>query len=387
MKSRGYEVIFFNMSITRSLISSAGLSFSLLESVDNYRFDPINRDSNHPGPNTLNVIDRLATLVLTRARQQLLRYRIQGLLVDQAELAASSIAESLGLPFASLSFFPPVYLDDESPPFIFGWPPTEGQRARRRNRRGNALLRRLVEPTLRRINSYRETQGLQPLNDLNDVFSKCAILSQVPQALDFRRTTPPSSLVYTGQWVNKTSVPSKAFPWHRLNGKPVIYACLGTVRSETPATFTTIATAVADFDAQLVISLGGMRIMPDDLQPLPNNPIVVHYAPQRELLKRSSAVIYHGGMNTTLEAAIAGVPTIAIPITDDQPGVAARVTWQGIGIAIPYRHLTTARLTLALKSVLYDSCYRSAVGSLQREICSIDGLSLATEAIDKVFAT
>lgn len=60
------------------------------------------------------------------------------------------------------------------------------------------------------------------------------------------------------------------------------------------------------------------------LPELPGNPIVVNYAPQLELLKIADLTITHAGVNTTLESLSNGVPLVAIPITNDQPGVAAR---------------------------------------------------------------
>jgi UDP-glucoronosyl and UDP-glucosyl transferase len=39
----------------------------------------------------------------------------------------------------------------------------------------------------------------------------------------------------------------------------------------------------------------------------------------------------HAGANTVLESLSAGVPMIAIPIGFEQPGMAARVAYQGVG--------------------------------------------------------
>jgi zeaxanthin glucosyltransferase len=44
-----------------------------------------------------------------------------------------------------------------------------------------------------------------------------------------------------------------------------------------------------------------------------------------ELLKRATVCITHAGLNTVLESLAQGVPQLAIPITYDQPGVAARI--------------------------------------------------------------
>jgi UDP-glucoronosyl and UDP-glucosyl transferase len=75
------------------------------------------------------------------------------------------------------------------------------------------------------------------------------------------------------------------------------------------------------------IRLPGRYVLrPEQIGPVPSNAIVVNNAPQLELLKKASMCITHAGFNTLLEALTQGVPQIAIPVTNDQPGVAARIT-------------------------------------------------------------
>ena len=75
---------------------------------------------------------------------------------------------------------------------------------------------------------------------------------------------------------------------------------------------------------RLVLSIGPI-LDPQRIEVLPANAVVVDRAPQIELLKRSALCITRGGLNTTLEAMAQGVPLVAIPVTNDQPGVAARI--------------------------------------------------------------
>jgi UDP:flavonoid glycosyltransferase YjiC (YdhE family) len=60
---------------------------------------------------------------------------------------------------------------------------------------------------------------------------------------------------------------------------------------------------------------------------LPDDAIIVDYAPQLQLLKKASLCITHAGINTTLESLSNGVPLVAIPIANDQPGIGARIEW------------------------------------------------------------
>jgi UDP:flavonoid glycosyltransferase YjiC (YdhE family) len=92
-------------------------------------------------------------------------------------------------------------------------------------------------------------------------------------------------------------------------------------------------------DAQLVISLGGGN-NPESLPNLPGNPLVVGYAPQLELLEKATLTITHAGMNTTLECLTNGVPMVAIPVANDQPGIAARIAWTGVGEVVPLKKVS-----------------------------------------------
>jgi len=115
------------------------------------------------------------------------------------------------------------------------------------------------------------------------------------------------------------------FPWDRLTGEPLIYVSMGTVMNGRADVFRTIASGVAKHkETQLVLSIGD-RLNPKEIGPVPSNAIVVNHAPQLELLKRSSVCITHAGLNTVLESLAEGVPQLAIPVTFEQPGIAARI--------------------------------------------------------------
>ena len=141
--------------------------------------------------------------------------------------------------------------------------------------------------------------------------------------------------------------PVVEFPWERLDGRPLIYASLGTMQNGSESIFRTIASACAGLDAQLVISLGG-GLDPVRLGSLAGDPIVVRYAPQLEIVKRAAVVITHAGLNTVLESLAEGVPLVALPLGNDQPGVAARVAARGAGVVIPQQKLTADKLRAAV---------------------------------------
>jgi len=108
----------------------------------------------------------------------------------------------------------------------------------------------------------------------------------------------------------------------------------------------------------------------------------VEFAPQLELLKRAALCITHAGLNTALECLSNGVPMVAIPITNDQPGVAARIEWTGTGEMVSVSKLSIARLRTEVQRVLGDQRYRDNAKKLQQAIRSRDPISMAAELIE-----
>ena len=176
------------------------------------------------------------------------------------------------------------------------------------------------------------------------------------------------------------------FPWDKLTGQPLIYASLGSLVNRFVDVFEKIAAACEGLDAQLVISLGGSAT-PESLPNLAGNPLVVEYAPQLEILQKATLTITHAGMNTTLECLSNAVPMVAIPIANDQPGVAARIAWTGAGAAIPLKRLTVPRLRTAISQVLTQPSYKQNALRLQKAIKRAGGVTRAADIIERAVST
>ncbi|MBE9044350.1 hypothetical protein IQ255_08030 [Pleurocapsales cyanobacterium LEGE 10410] len=166
----------------------------------------------------------------------------------------------------------------------------------------------------------------------------------------------------------------------------LIYASMGTLQNRRDYVFQTIAEACADLDAQLIISLGG-GLDPKALPKLSGDPLVVKYAPQLELLQQASLNITHGGLNTTLESLSYGVPMVAIPVTDDQPGVAARIVWTGVGELISLSSLSVSNMRETIKKVLGEPSYKKNAVRLQQAIERTEGVKGAVNIIEQAVST
>ncbi len=220
----------------------------------------------------------------------------------------------------------------------------------------------------------------------NQNYSQLAQLSQQPAEFEFPRKELPSIFHFTGPYSNPSSREPAPFPFEKLTGQPLIYASMGTIQNRLLYIFQMIAAACVELDIQVVIALGG-GASPESLPELPGNTIVVGYAPQLELLQKATLTITHAGMNTTLESLSNGVPMVAIPITNDQPGVAARIAWTGTGEVIPLGKVSVERLQKAIKQVLTEDSYKKNALRLQEAIERAGGVSRAADIIEQVVTT
>ena len=111
------------------------------------------------------------------------------------------------------------------------------------------------------------------------------------------------------------------------------------------------------------------------------------FAPHQQLINKAQVVVTHAGMNTTLCALSSGVPLVAIPITNEQPGIAARIKRTGAGQVLQLKSLTVEKLEHAITEVLTQDSYRRNTIRMQQAILKAGGLTKAVNIIEQVART
>lgn len=306
---------------------------------------------------------------------------VEVLLVDMSAFEGGTIAEHLNLPFITICSALVLYQDNYVPPALTDWTFDPAWWARLRNQITYWLLLLIARPVVSVIARYRKLWNLPAYSSYNDCFSKLAIIGQHVAELEYPYRRLPSYFYFTGPFHNSTGRPNTDFPFEKLSDLPLIYVSLGTSRNRIKHLFQVIAEACVDLEAQVVISLGG-GLEPEALPKLPGNPIVVKYAPQLKLLERASLCITHAGLNTTLEALSNAVPLVAIPLADDQLGVAARLAWVGVGEFLPLSRARVVPLRRVIQRVLTKESYRRNAARLQRAIRYAGGVQYAADVIE-----
>ena len=393
LKQRGHQVSVVGLLDGKSKVLTAGLDFLPigetafpLHSTTQYTEQLGQLSGIAAFRYSIKLMKQATAALMDDAPAALKQAGVDVLLIDQALVSGSTIAEVLGLPFISVCCALMFNPDPHVPPFFTSWSYHSTWWARLRNQVGYQLLSILTKTSIQQIADYRQRWHLPPLNVQTDIYSTLAQLCQQPAEFEFPRQSLPICFHFTGPYSNPASREPAAFPFERLTGQPLIYASLGTLQNRLLPMFQMIAEACQDLDVQLVMALGGGNT-PDTLSNLPGSPIVVGYAPQLDLLPRATLTITHAGMNTVLESLSNGVPMVAIPITNDQPGVAARIAWTGTGECILPSRLNTSRLRSTIQTVLTQGSYKNNAVRLQHAIQQAGGTRRAVDIIEKAIAT
>jgi zeaxanthin glucosyltransferase len=394
MQARGHEVIFFGLPDAARIVHSAGLDFVPFgeeeypvgttpamyahlaalkgEDVVRYSFQEM-----HP---------QRARITLEQLPEKLVHRGIEALVIDTIHFLAELVPMSIGIPYAHIWNVLHIDSSGATPPCLFGWEYEDTPVAKARNMEAVKKMNSMFQPVQQVARTWAENHGLQIDWDTpNATMSKLAVITQTPKEFDFPDVPQAPAFHYAGPFHDDYGRENVAFPWGRLTGEPLIYASMGTLVNGLADVFRIILKAAAAIPGrQLVLSIGS-NIQVDDLGPIPASAIVVSRAPQIELLKRAELCITHAGINTTLESLALGVPIMAIPVGFDQPGIAARIVYHGVGKSMPVASMNKEDLSGAIQEVLGNSSYRDTARRFQRTIAQTHGLDRAADVLERAF--
>lgn len=393
LKQRGHYVTLFGTPDAQPSVLAAGLDFWAIGAAEfpagstKQRLEKLGQLSGLAAFRyTVALFKQMTHTLLQEAPAAIKRAGVDIMLIDQASFGGSTVAEQLDLPYISVCCALMLNREPDVPPINVSWNYYPTWWARLRNKAGYWLITNLARPITEVITAYRQQQNLPLFSRPNDIYSSLAQLCQQPAEFEFPRRALPTCFHFTGPFLNPASRQQSQFPFDQLTGQPLIYASLGTVQNRLLDAFEIIADSCQGAKAQLVIALGG-GCPPESLPRLPGSPLVVGYAPQLELLQRAALTITHAGMNTTLESLSHGVPMVAIPIANDQPGVAARISWTQTGTVVPLKQLSTSRLRTAVQQVLSNEIYKANALKLQAAIQQAGGVRKAADIVEQVILT
>jgi UDP:flavonoid glycosyltransferase YjiC (YdhE family) len=331
---------------------------------------------------TIRWIERMSRVMLAELPGVLREGGFDGVVMDQVCFGAESAADTAGVPLCVACNALPVHLQPDIPIHTQTWPWKTDRLSLLRNWLWQRLLVRVARPLWEPIRKAETAKGRRwnLWEHLNEIPPSLAQVAQLPACLDFPRRHAPDHFHHTGPWHETKATRDDGFDGSWLDGRPLIYASLGTLQNGLDHLFQLILDACADLPMQVVLTLG--RENGTWPKRIPANAKVLGFGPQLALLRRAALVITHAGMNTTLESLAQGLPLVALPITNEQPGIASRIRHAGVGEWLAIRKLTPERLGAMVRHVYEDPAYRRRSRECADLLAKRNGLERAAQIIE-----
>lgn len=382
--ARGHRVTFMQQAEARTLLSDARIGFCPLGA----RSHPPGslartlRLTAHPsGMGIFRLIDDMAKTSDMLCRElpaALAQAGIDGLIVDQMEAAGGLAAQALGLPFVSVACALPVNREPHLPLPVMPFNYAEDARSQKlyvsSARVYDWLMRRHGEVIARHARAF----GLGERRALHDCLSPLAQISQTLPAFDFPRRQLPSHFHAVGPLRHRRAAPDEAPPC----AQPLVFASLGTLQGHRYTLFRAIARACRQLKVRLLIAHCGGLSEAQAARLRRYGAEVTDFADQPAVLRQAQAVITHGGLNTVMDAIESATPILTIPLAFDQPGVAARVVYSGIGRRAS-RFATAGMLAQHLQALLSNDAYRQRLTRMQAQLERAGGAARAADVVEQ----
>ena len=117
---------------------------------------------------------------------------------------------------------------------------------------------------------------------------------------------------------------------------------------------------------------------------LPAGMIAINYAPYQSLLPRASVVVHHGGVGTTSQGLLAGVPTLIVPFAFDQSDNAEHARRLGASRTLYRNSYRASRVERELRELLERPEYRRKAVEISNKLKQEDGPARAADLIENV---
>lgn len=383
--ARGHRVTFFHQAEAARWLNDPRIGFCALGIASHPpgSLDATLRQAARPnGPWGLRKVilgmARTTAMLCAELPGALVQQGVDALLCDQMEAAGGLVAESLGLPFASVACALPINREPGLPlpvmPFTYG----TDERRLHMYRSSTQVYDWLMQPLGKAIRGACGTLGIPVRSALHECLSPFAQVSQTLTAFDFPRHGAPAHLHAVGPL--RAASNDQPGPWPVEPSRPFLFASLGTLQGDRLGLFQHIAKASRQLNVQLLIAHCGMLGSEGERRLLESGATwVTDFAPQRWAMARADAVITHGGLNTVMDAIAARTPMLVMPIAFDQPGVAARVVYRRIGVQL-HRRARAPRIANALRQLL--AAPLPGFEALAGEIATAGGTVRAADIIE-----
>jgi UDP:flavonoid glycosyltransferase YjiC (YdhE family) len=365
LAARGHRVVIETWGRWREAVEEIGLEF---RAAEEYRVFP------PPDPETEEMG---AAADAARALAPLLDELEPHLVVsDILTLAPALAAEVAGVPRATL--IPHIYPVHEPglPFFAVGVEPPRTAVGRWLWKAGLPLLETGLRVGRRELNEQRAHLGLPPQQRFHGGISEeLVVVGTFPQ-LEYPRPWPREVTV-TGPLHFELPYPDIELPG---GDEPLVLVAPSTSHDPKNRLVRAALEGLADEPVRVVATTN--RMEPPEPIPVPANAVLVDWLSYSQVMPQASLVISHGGHGTVARALAEGVPVLVSPAVGDMAETAARVSWAGVGLSVPWRLCRAGPLRWAVRELLREPGFAERAGRIQRWAAANDGARRAAGLVE-----
>ncbi|HLW68315.1 MAG TPA: nucleotide disphospho-sugar-binding domain-containing protein [Gemmataceae bacterium] len=296
--------------------------------------------------------------------------------------------DALGMPFVTTHTCPLVFRSIIRPALEPIW---------LRLRTGNAWFSRkcyeffdyfYVDPLLSPINTFRQTVGLPPVRRFMNGWwhSPQRAIGMFPEWFGDPAPDWPPQVRLTGFPLHDPGddepLPADLAAFLADGAPPIVFSPGSAVRPGSGY----YATAV---EACRLLRRRGLLLTkhkPPPSVPLPWYIRHVPFAPFRQLLPHTCALVHHGGIGSTAQAFLAGIPHLIRPLAYDQPDNAERTMRHGVARTILPRDFRPKLVARLLRELLENPKVTERCRVLSERTKAEDGIKGAANAIEEMQA-
>jgi UDP:flavonoid glycosyltransferase YjiC (YdhE family) len=386
LRQRGHEVVFVAESYFAALIESNG--FRVRSYGEPGKFEEVINDPRlwHP---------RKSIIPLFEAVLRGLRPVHEGIaeehepgksVVASGALALGALVarESLGIPLATAHLAPAAFRSVHDTPILGqvrmpAWLPKSWKRGL------YWAMDRVIDRHLASgLNGFRSEFGLPPIRRVlaDWWYSSDVNLAMFPEWYAPRQPDWPSNVVVTGFPLYDESdvspIPEEASRFLDSGSPPIVFAA-GTAMTHANSFFAESVEVCRKMGRRGILVTKFPAQLPTDL---PEGVRHFPYLPFSQLLPRASAIVHHGGIGTTSQALLAGIPMLIRPMAHDQRDNAARLSALGVASSLLPKNYNARTASEALNRLIGSTEVRTRAQALSSRLSAETPLERACEAIE-----
>lgn len=390
LQQRGHELIFAVPTHLTSAVSGEGFA---CEAIAVQAFAG-STESRNPSAVRARIAERLPGLL--DATLSVLRKACEGadlIVTHPHQLAAAMTARKLDVKWVTLTVYPgliPSGYTVPEPHWLPALPTPVGRAINRLTWKGFRFSMRYLSGDV--VNAALEAEGLAHDDEtfMPGGLSPHLTLVISSPAYSPRQPDWPSHIKLTGYtpwdeprgWIDPPEL--GAF---LSNGPPPVVITTSTAgERDAPAFFAAAARALTQLKMRGIVLLGAAA---EKMGAAPGGELAPGvaawpYLPLSRVVARSSFVIHHGGVGTSLTSIRHGRAAIAVPAIFDQWYNANRIAKLGVGRVLPWKQFSVERLAAQMETLAGTSSYKKRAGELGAVIAREDGAGTAADEIEEL---